>query len=654
MDAKAVVRADFRSDINGLRAWAVAAVVFYHFGVWGFGGGFVGVDVFFVISGMLMTGIVVSGLETGRFSILGFYMARGRRIVPALVFLCAVLLAVGWWLLPPADYEGLGTQTIFSVAFLSNVKFWLEAGYFDASSHEKWLLHTWSLAVEWQFYLLLPLALSILWKLRPGRGAVVVAVIVGAIVSLVLSAALTPMRPSGSFFMLPTRAWEMWGGSLAYFMAGRIKISKLQKQCLEIAGFAIIVASIGVFDVSNVWPGTLAIWPVLGAMLILLAARSKSPFTANSVAQWLGTRSYSIYLWHWPVVVALRYAEKFDLPSAVAAGLAITCLLGHLSYRWVEVTCRQGLTVMRPSKAAALLVGISVTVAALGGIVAWQKGFPGRLPGALGVVSEETFNSNPRKGPCHPSFGVESPSCTYGNGPLAAIMLGDSHGDALVTALAQATQQRGSTMQWTYSACPTLAGVHNMQVSRNQCSAFVDWAFQRLQSVPADVPVIVVNRHAKYALGNNEDSVVAKAPWVFFTRPYKTPEPAFIQEYAQHLADTACMLAKNHRVYLVRPIPEMGVNVPSTARAMVWGIKKEVTVSLEDYHARNDFAWAAQDLAQAQCGVQILDPLPYLCWDGVCHGAKEGRPLYYDDNHLSEFGNKLLVPMFERVLQKNP
>jgi peptidoglycan/LPS O-acetylase OafA/YrhL len=602
---------------------------------------------------MLMTGIVVSGLEAGRFSISGFYMARGRRIVPALVFLCAVLLAVGWWLLPLADYEGLGTQTFFSVAFLSNVKFWLEAGYFDASSHEKWLLHTWSLAVEWQFYLLLPLALAIVWKLRPGRGALLVAVMVGALASLALSAALSPMRPSGSFFMLPTRAWEMLGGSLVYFMAVHLKMSKLQKQCLEIAGFVFIVTSIGIFDVTNVWSGSLAIWPMLGAMMVLLAARSQSLFTANPVAQWLGTRSYSIYLWHWPVVVALRYADKFDQPSAVAAGIGVTCLLGHISYRWVEVPCRQSLTAMKQSKAVALLVGISVAMAALGGVVAWQKGFPGRMPRELGVVSQEVFNSNPRKGQCHPSFGVDSPSCTYGNGPLAAIMLGDSHGDALVTGLAQATQQRGSTMQWTYSACPTLAGVHNMQVSRNQCSAFVDWAFERLQSIPVDVPVIVVNRHAKYALGNNEDSVVAQGPWVFFTQRYKTPEPAFLREYAQHLTDTACRLAKTHRVYVVRPIPEMGVSVPSTARAMVWGIKKEVTLSLEDYHARNDFAWEAQNFAQAQCGMQILDPLPYLCWDGVCHGAKEGRPLYYDDNHLGEFGNKLLVPMFERVLEQS-
>jgi peptidoglycan/LPS O-acetylase OafA/YrhL len=163
------------------------------------------VDVFFVISGFLMTGIVISGLEKERFSIFGFYMARGRRIVPALLVLCAVLLALGWWLIPPADYKTLSAQTVSSVTFLSNVNFWLESGYFDASSHEKWLLHTWSLAVEWQFYLVLPVGLSILWKVRPGKVTMFWAIFVGLVVSFALSVALTPTKPTGSFFMLPTR-----------------------------------------------------------------------------------------------------------------------------------------------------------------------------------------------------------------------------------------------------------------------------------------------------------------------------------------------------------------------------------------------------------------------------------------------------------------
>ena len=149
----------FRKDINGLRAWAVMVVVLFHFGVPGFAGGFIGVDIFFVISGFLMTNILIKKLENPhqKFSVWDFYLARAKRIVPALLVLCITLLALGWLMLPPQDYRSLGMHTLTSVLFASNIQYWREAGYFDVASHDKWLLHTWSLSVEWQFYVLLPL-----------------------------------------------------------------------------------------------------------------------------------------------------------------------------------------------------------------------------------------------------------------------------------------------------------------------------------------------------------------------------------------------------------------------------------------------------------------------------------------------------------------
>jgi len=645
----------FRSDINGLRAWAVVAVMLYHFAVPGFTGGFIGVDVFFVISGFLMTGIVVGGLLRDDFSLWAFYMARARRIVPALIVLCATLLILGWWMLLPLDYKMLGEHALAAVTFLSNVQFWREAGYFDASSHEKWLLHTWSLAVEWQFYLLLPLVLGATWKRYPGRRASVILLAGGLLISLALSIALSPQRSTSAFFLLPTRAWEMLAGGLVYLLAPRLTLSANQRLALELGGFALIIGSIAGFDTSSVWPGWLALVPVLGSVLVLIAARTITPFTGLPLAQWLGTRSYSLYLWHWPIVVALTYAQLQTKPVAIAAGLSLTLILGHLSFRWVETPARQQLGKLRRHWGALAMLGAALMVAGPSAVVHSQEGVAGRFPKAIELIRNEALDSNPRKAACHPTTGIVPPSCMFGGKELQAVMLGDSHGNAVISALAAAAPGAASgVMEWSYSSCPILHDTRRVRVSNNQCSAFVDWAIRKLADIPPDIPVVIVNRHGLYALGKNDDATQANKPTIYFSQRYALAEPAYLKEYAQHLTDTACTLAKNHPVFLLRPIPEMGVNVPNTARAMVWGEYKEVSISLAEYHQRNDVFWAAQDAARERCGVRILDPLPYLCQDGRCPGSKDGRPLYYDDNHLSEFGSRQLIPMFAGVFRDSP
>lgn len=645
----------FRTDINGLRAWAVVAVVFYHFGVGGFSGGFVGVDVFFVISGFLMTGIVVESLERngyGGFSIAEFYMARARRILPALIVLCAILLALGWWLLVPADYRLLGSHVMFSAVFLSNFKYWDEAGYFDAESHEKWLLHTWSLAVEWQFYLLLPLILVAVWKLRPGRSSIIIISLAGLLASLALSVMMTPLKPTAAFYLLPVRAWELLAGGLVYLLASRQKPAASLRAALEFGGFALIIGAIVVFDSTSSWPGWRALVPVAGAALILSAARSGSCWTGHPVAQWLGSRSYSLYLWHWPIVVALTYLEQQDNPLAVALGLGLALVMGHLSYHLVESPLRHKLNRPGALKTAPALLGSALVVTVTGGTVHAKEGIAGRLAPEIEAVSREVLNENPRRDECLLLGGVASPSCIYGGSHLRAIVMGDSHANATVSAVAAAAPSPDSAvMEWAYSACPIIDGVRSHE--REQCGAFVDWAIARLNTVPRDIPVVIVNRHAQFAFGKNEVAGHGDVPQVYFTRPYKRAEREFLEEYAQNLIETVCQVAKDRPVYLVRPIPEMRVNVPvSMARAMVLGRQKDVFITRAEYERRQAFIWRAQDAARDRCGAKILDPLPYLCSGSRCYGERHNRPLYRDDDHLSEFGNKLLVPMFAEIFRQ--
>lgn len=652
------VRSSFRVDINGLRAWAVIAVIFYHFGVAGFEGGFVGVDIFFVISGFLMTGIVVKGLERGDFSLLGFYMARARRIMPALLGLCAVLLTLGWFVLLPPDYKTLGTHAVYSLSFLSNIEYWKEAGYFDVASHEKWLLHTWSLSVEWQFYLLLPVVLWGTWWLKPGR--VGQRIIVGILLatSVCASVLVTRTDPTVAFFLLPTRAWEMLAGGLVFLLAQPEQLSKVYRRWLESVGLLFIILSVVIFSKYSSWPGWRACVPVLGATMVLSSSRTSS-WTGNKVFQWIGDRSYSLYLWHWPVYVGLFYSELSDNKTAIVWGLCITTVLGHLSYLFLERTARRLLEQTRIHRAA-IFLAIFAGIVALPGMLIWEKqGVAGRFSHEVELVAAEANNVNLRLPVCQPNIGETSPSCIYGGNEWKVIAAGDSHVGAIVSGIAEAAPHgEAGVVQWSYAACPFVFGMTRTREavaklsSQYKCTEFIETARSRLNTLPASIPIVIISRYAQAGLGPNEDHLVFDTPEVFFSKKYSTTTSQFLHEFSQHITSTACELAKKRTVYMVRPIPEMGVDIPKAlSRRMNFGILGDISMPMEAYQKRNAWVWAAQNAARDECGIKILDPIPYLCHDGRCYGSKNGRPLYYDDDHLSEFGNKLLVPMFAEVFQ---
>ena len=421
-----------------------------------------------------------------------------------------------------------------------------------------------------------------------------------------------------------------------------------------------IVLAIAVFDKDTAWPGWLAILPVAAAMFVLAANRA-SVWTGHWVAQWLGDRSYSLYLWHWPVVVALVYVNMRDNPLAIACALALTLLLGHLSFEWIESPSRRWLAGRRLGVAAGSLALAAVAVA-LPAVAVWKlHGVNGRFAPAVELAAAEGNNKNPRRAECHPSRGLEMPSCVYGGKEWKVVALGDSHASELVPALTQA-QTRGDSgvVQWTYSGCAFVPGmkVNATEQARRgadyKCAEFIDWAKTALKALPSSVPVVITNRYASAAFGANEDGHVVGVPRVYFSKVYGSTTPEFLAEFAQQITQSACQIAKQRTVYMVRPIPEMGFDVPKTlSRRMVFGQTDDLFIALDAYQERNAWVWAAQDAARDRCGVKILDPTPYLCRNGRCYGSQNGRPLYSDDDHLSEFGNKLLVPMFAEVFKEN-
>ena len=646
----------FRDDINALRALAVLLVLLFHFRVPGFSGGFIGVDVFFVISGYLMAAVIVTRLQAQTFGLGRFYLARAKRIVPAMAALICTLLVIGWWSLPQSDYRELASNSVYALSFIANIRFQRDAGYFAAASHDNWLLHTWSLAVEAQFYLLLPLLILLVWRFRPGQRPLLLVIASVLLISLTRSVWLAYNSPDSAFFLLQSRGWQLLSGAAVFLCSQHRFVSIAQRYPRRVSalGLVLILGTAMTVDAATVWPGLFAIAPVVGTALILLIAR-QSAWMQIAPLHYLGLSSYSIYLWHWPVFVALAFIGMANNVFAIIAGMAVAIGLGLISWRLIENPTRSS---TRPALVLALIMLGTLTPAIL---IYQQQGIPGRLAPDVEIAAAEAQNYDSRRGQCLARNGFDFPWCQYGGDDIRAIVIGDSHAGAIFTAVARAAQLATSANDVAnpnagvrasgYNSCATLLDGNSVNNTAG-CRAFNQFLRDQMQTLPASIPVIIVNRSSVYPLGSavaeNSDF---RRPLVYYQRPQSRPSAQLTEQYSQDLIATACHFAEQRPVYLLRPIPEMQVDVPRTmARRQLLNRPSEVSISRADYQARHAAVWRAQDVAVQQCGVQVLDPTPALCDSERCYGSENGRPLYYDEDHLSEFGNKKLVPVFMGIL----
>lgn len=650
----------FRHDINGLRALAVVLVVLFHFRVPGFEAGFLGVDVFFVISGYLMAALMMRGLESGQGQgalLWSFYFARARRIVPALVVLVAVLLAIGWWTLSPADYAQLATHAQYALVFASNHEFFSEAGYFDVASHEKWLLHTWSLAVEWQFYLILPILFLVVWRWRSSRRLLVIVVGVAAALSLFVSIRKAGQDPEAAFYLLPSRAWELLVGSLVYLLADRVHWSETVRRWLEATGIALILLAVLLFDETTPWPGLPALLPVAGAALVILASRHATGWAMPLAVQWLGRVSYSLYLWHWPVFVGLVFLGMQHEVPAITLGILVSLILAGLSFTWVEQPTSHGLTRAKTLKGVVILIFVVATVAAIATFIHQRAGVPDRMPERFDRIMAETGNINPYRAECHGRPAWEHfPWCTLGGENIRAVVVGDSHAASIATAVqaAVADASNDGVIMATYTSCPTIFEAKN-RIKSLECNEFNSFVEENLRELPSDIPVVVMNRLNWAVFGSHlEHDPWFNRPAVYFgDEPSDEPNDALLREFRTHVVNAACRLGRNRPVYWVRPVPEMPMDVPRwlARQILLRGDESQVRIPREVYEKRSAFVTDVLRQAERECAnVHMLDPAPWLCGDYECYGSRGGMPLYYDEHHLSERGNRALVPMFVEAL----
>ena len=592
---------NFRYDINGLRAIAVIAVVLFHFNPAWVPGGFVGVDVFFVISGFLMTSIIFKGLENDNFNLFKFYVARANRIIPALAVLCLALLVFGWFYLLPLDYRSLGKHVASSMGFLSNVIYWRESGYFDAASHTKWLLHTWSLSVEWQFYIIYPIVLVALKRFLSFENLKRL-IVIGTVLGFGFSVVATMKWPNPAYYLFPTRAWEMMMGGVAFLYPWDLSGNK--KKLTELTGLVFILLSYALVSSDVPWPGHFALIPVLGAYLMIAANQQSSVITNNKIFQSLGRWSYSIYLWHWPFVVIGYY---FEIDNFVYAGLIFSIILGWISFKYIEsykfpsFHSWGNVLLIKPIWLIFILGGLS-------SVVYLTNGAFFHYSESIQRITTDTIKPD-RWSTCHGSWDInkKQPNCFYGEGALGAIVIGDSHAEALI-GMITSIYPNNKVLDWTISSCTTAKDIYNPNKgnSKDVCGDFIKKAIVKAQSDYKGIPIFIINRVATAFYGANE--LDSKGLVKFIKNKPKIPE-----SMAENLLETACDFSKYNQVYTIRPIPELIKNVPNVL--LKEKIKKipmtTISVPLEQYMERQKLSYLTQDRMASECNVKIIDPIPY-------------------------------------------
>ncbi len=643
----------YRPEVDGLRAIAVLPVILFHAGIAGFAGGYVGVDVFFVISGYLITSILLGELSAGRFSLRTFYERRARRILPALTVILLVSAVAGWRWMTPAEFKAFCASAMSVLWFSSNVLFWRESGYFDQMTEYKPLLHTWSLAVEEQYYLLFPLLMWALWRF--GRRRLVFVLVAIALLSFGICEYCAVHYPAPNFYLAPPRAWELMIGSLlaiASFSRGPdLGLRRPVRQWGAAAGLTLLVGAIVLMDNHTPFPSHYTLLPVIGTALLIACGTPDTTvgraLSMRPVVQ-VGLISYSAYLWHQPLLAFGRILAETPPTVAVRLGLcALTLALAWLTWRYVEAPFRdrRRFSARWIFTATAVLIVAGTSAAALG---FWQDGFVARFP-------QLPSGWTPGRWDCAvPTRGLDQQICqptiqTFAStaGPRRILFVGDSLLMSMTDSIRDASARTGVPVHIS---------------ARTACPILVDTTFVGDDNRP-DLPCIAFNRAWPEFVRRHRitDVVIISAFNRYFDRGNAglmsellgSDPPRLRASLSRAFAHTVKTLADSGaRVTFVGQVPDFAMRADrGIHRLLVQQVRAGMTPRIEMSRTQHEADCAAFREAVRQAGGAILDTSPLWCTAQSCSPIIDGRCFYADSFHLAAEGDRHMVPFWQAFLK---
>ncbi|WP_263263957.1 acyltransferase family protein [Pseudomonas sp. RIT-PI-S] len=655
----------YRPEVDGLRALAILPVVLYHAGVPLFSGGFVGVDVFFVISGYLITSIILAELNRGDFSLLAFYERRARRILPALTVMMLACLPLAWLWLDPLDLKAFAKSLVAVPLFSSNLLFWLESGYFDGEAELKPLIHTWTLGVEEQYYLLIPLWLMLTWRL--GGRFRLASLAAMALASLAWAEYGAQQASNAAFFLLPARAWELLLGSFVAFYAlsqpRHAEGGDALHQGMAAAGLGLLGWAVFGFDRGTPFPGLHALAPTLGAALLILFAGGRTWVGKVLGARplvFIGLLSYSIYLWHQPL---LAFARNRSLvppsPAELLLVAAASMVVGWLSWRYVEQPFRQRRRFTRQQVFAYSALASTVFIA-VGGAGYLSQGF--MRPGAQDTGLAQAFEDPTVRAGCDRDYrgdGWGIGLCYFGaplkNGGADVAVFGDSHSEAMLPAFDEAGRQLGlSVAHLGVGGCPPLLGVDVAvgNYAPGACAALAQRQLAYVREHPGVKRVVLIARWTLYTEGGYGQERMTKYFLVTPEQPAHSRE-ASREVFRQALEHTvAAYRALGAQVDVVAQAPQQLANPkylyyrlahePQASAEEKRAAVRALSIPVAEHQQLQQYTRALFERLSAQGDLRLVTLDGRLCDQDRCLIGDAGS-FYKDSDHLNGRGIALFT-----------